>query len=45
VDLDLWGQNSTFFFQAFFYNNFDVFAQKKNILQNAKKICEVDLDL
>jgi hypothetical protein len=44
VDLDLWGQNGTFFFQAFIDQNFDVFV-KNSILQNTKQFCNVDLDL
>jgi hypothetical protein len=38
VDLGLWGQNATFFFQAFFNQNFDVFCRKTAFR-------EVDLDL
>jgi hypothetical protein len=30
VDLDLWGQKATFFFQAFFYQNFYVFVKKRD---------------
>jgi hypothetical protein len=30
VDLDLWGQNAIFFFQAFFDQNFDVFVEKRH---------------
>jgi hypothetical protein len=41
VDLDLWGRIATFFFQAVFYQNFDVFV----ILRSAKQFCKVDLDL
>ena len=44
VDLDLWGQNTTFFFQAFFDQNFDVFV-KNNLSRSAKQFREVDLDL
>jgi hypothetical protein len=28
VDLDLWGQNPTFLFQAFFDQSFDIFVKK-----------------
>jgi uncharacterized protein (UPF0128 family) len=30
VDLDLWGQNTTLFFQAFFDQNFYVFVKKRH---------------
>jgi hypothetical protein len=30
VDLDLWGQIATFFFQAFFDQNFDIFVKKRH---------------
>jgi hypothetical protein len=30
VDLDLWGENTTFFFHAFFDKNFDVFVKKRH---------------
>jgi hypothetical protein len=44
VDLVLWGQNATFFFQAFIDKNFDVFVQK-GISRSAKQFCKVNLDL
>jgi hypothetical protein len=44
VDLDLWGQNVTFFFQAFFDQNFDVLS-KNGISESAKQFSELDLDL
>jgi hypothetical protein len=43
MDLDLWGQNATFLFQAFFEKNVDVFVQN-GISRSAKQFCEVDLD-
>jgi hypothetical protein len=43
VDLDSWGQNATFFFQAFLDKIFDVFV-KKGISQSAKQFRKVDLD-
>jgi hypothetical protein len=30
VDLDLWDQNATFFFQALLDKNFDVFVKKRH---------------
>jgi hypothetical protein len=30
VDLDLWAQYATFFFEAFFDNIFDVFVKKRH---------------
>jgi hypothetical protein len=33
VDLDSWGQNVTFFFQAFFDKTFDVFVKKKTFCE------------
>jgi hypothetical protein len=30
VNLDSWGKNTTFFFQAFFDQNFDVFVKKRH---------------
>jgi hypothetical protein len=44
VDLDLWGQNTTFFFQAFFDKICDVFV-KNGILRSAIQFREVELDL
>jgi hypothetical protein len=44
VDLDLWGKNVTFFFQALFDQNFDVLS-KNGISRSAKQFSELDLDL
>jgi hypothetical protein len=44
VDIDLSGQNATFFFQAFLNKFFGSFCKKNGILQSAKQFCEGALD-
>jgi hypothetical protein len=43
VDLDSWGQEATFFSQAFFEKKL-MFLSKNGISRSAKRFREVDLD-